>query len=521
VIQDITERKRREQALRASEERFSKAFHNSPTPMVVIKIRDSSFVDANESFLRVLGYARHEVVGRFARELGDWFVELLDKASRRLAAGKPFRDEELSGHARSSEPRTFLTSFDSIELGADSCLLASFVDLTERNRVEELLRQSQKMEAIGSLAGGVAHDFNNLLTAINGYSELVLMSLDESDRHYDLVRSIRDSGERAAVLTRKLLAFSRKEVAKPTTLTLNALVSEMEALLRRLIEENVELVTELAPDTPKINADRGQIEQILMNLVVNARDAMPFGGKIVIETGNATVVTPSPDTLLEAPPGRYAVLSVSDTGVGMTPEIRAKIFEPFFTTKPVGKGTGLGLAMVYGIVEQQGGAIAVSSEPGRGATFRVYFPEIGRPSVVAASPGAERDATPRGTETVLVVEDEDSVRKFVHYALSSQGYRVLEASNGHEALKILAHAGEEIDLVLTDVVMPDMGGDELAGHLHVLRESLPVLFTSGYSKNLAEGRGPQSAEYFIGKPFSPAELVKKIRDVLDRSRRGG
>jgi CheY-like chemotaxis protein len=380
--------------------------------------------------------------------------------------------------------------------------------------VEEQLRQSQKMEAIGSLAGGVAHDFNNLLTAINGYSELALMDKSNTHPDYEYLRDIRNSGERAAGLTRQLLAFSRKESVQARVQSLNTIVAEMQSMLRRLIEENVEIQTCLDPEAGPVNVDKGQVVQILMNLVVNARDAMPQGGRLLVDTRRVRLEKSARDLLLPAAPGAYVALSVKDTGTGMTPEIRAKIFEPFFTTKPVGKGTGLGLAVVYGVVKQLGGGIAVQSEPGEGSTFSIYFPEVREGTLSASeSPGRGIPKSYRGGETILVVEDEDRVRKFIKQALTAQGYRVLESRNGVEALKLLHEFEQPLDLVVTD-----MGGRELAAQVSSRRPFLPVLYTSGYSKEPRDSQEPPPpAEHFLPKPFGPRDLARKVREVLDQA----
>jgi PAS domain S-box-containing protein len=520
IFQDITERKRREDALRASEERFSKAFKSNPTPMAVVRCKDSTFVDANERFLRLLGYAGEEIHGHDAMVLGTWFVSLLEDAGKQLAAGKQLRDEETSATARSGESKALLASVETITLGGDSCYLATFLDLTERKQMEEQLRQSQKMEAIGSLAGGVAHDFNNLLTAINGYSELAMMGMEASSEEHAHLRAVRSSGERAASLTRQLLSFSRKETVQTQVQSLNAIVAEMQGMLRRLIEENVEIKTCLDPQAGSVNVDKGQVVQVLMNLVVNARDAMPKGGRLLVETRRVWLGKPTRDTLLEAASGSYVALIVTDVGTGMTPAVKAKIFEPFFTTKEPGKGTGLGLAVVYGVVKQLGGGIALQSEPGEGTTFSIYFPEVAE-QTLAASDGAGRQKREsyRGSETILVVEDEDSVRTFIKRALMAHGYRVLESRNGVEALDLLQRHEQPLDLLVTDLIMPDMGGRELAAQVHAQRPALPVLYTSGYSEDVGDSKEPPNAEYFLGKPFGPSDLARKVREVLKHSGR--
>ena len=495
-------------------------FKSNPTPMVVIRSNDGIFVDANERFLRLLGYAAKEVYGHHAPELGPWFMNLLGDAGKRLAGGGLFRDEEVSATAKSGEAKALLASVETMMLGRDTCYLATFVDLTERKQVEEQLRQSQKMEAIGSLAGGVAHDFNNLLTAINGYSELAMAGMEATSQEYQHLRVVRSSGERAASLTRQLLAFSRKEVIRTEVQSLNAIVADTEGMLRRLIEENVEIETRLDPQVGAVNVDKGQVVQILMNLVVNARDAMPNGGRIVVETRRVRIDKSTRNTLLEAAAGAYASLTVSDTGMGMTPEIKAKIFEPFFTTKAVGKGSGLGLSVVYGAVKQLGGEIAFQSEPAQGTTFCIYLPEVreGMREAASAAVGREKPKSYRGSQTILVVEDEDSVRKFVMQALMAQGYQVLEARNGVEALQLLEQTEQRVDLVVTDLIMPNMGGRVLAARARAHRPDLPVLYTSGYSNDTEDFQDVlTNAEYFLSKPFGPLDLARKVWEVLEHS----
>ncbi len=394
------------------------------------------------------------------------------------------------------------------------------VDITSRKQVEEQLRESQKMEAIGRLAGGVAHDFNNLLTAINGYSSLALSMTEPELPVHGYLSEILKSGERAAALTRQLLAYSRKQILAPRVLDLNEIVTDMQGMFRRLIGENVELAASLASDLRAVRVDRGQVEQILLNLVVNAKDAMPRGGRITVETANAVWEGPPRDNVAGGRipvPGDYVRLSVRDTGMGMKPEVKARLFEPFFTTKPVGKGTGLGLPVVYGIVEQSEGYLTVDSEPGVGTTFNIYFPEI-MPKPGEAGPGGGGDSGPEGrpgSERILLVEDEGGVLRFVRRALESLGYRVVAARNGLEALKVLEETGRRIQLVIADVVMPEMGGDELAAEVRRIHPDLPVLFMSGYheagdSPVLAEGR-----EFFLQKPFTPETLAAKVRQALD------
>jgi PAS domain S-box-containing protein len=387
----------------------------------------------------------------------------------------------------------------------------------ERAALQEQLRQSQKMEAVGQLAGGVAHDFNNLLTVIHGYSELILSEIDGKDRFFQDVHEIKAASERAASLTRQLLAFSRKQVLQPKVLDLNSLVLNIEKMLRRMIGEDIELATLLTNDLGRIKADPGQVEQVILNLAVNARDAMPKGGKLTIETTNVELDENYARSHVGVFPGRYVKLSVSDAGIGMPPEIRAKIFEPFFTTKESGKGTGLGLSTVYGIVKQSGGNIWVYSEPGQGTTFKIYLPVIEEGATDSFSATFVSSQPFQGSETVLLVEDEKAVRMLASTILRKSGYKVLEAANGEEALRIVhGQPPRSIQLMLTDVVMPGLSGRQLAGRVASLQPTTKILYMSGYTDNAIVHHGvldPGTA--YIEKPFTPETLASKVREVLD------
>ena len=395
-------------------------------------------------------------------------------------------------------------------------------EIRQRTRVEEelkaseeALRQSQKLEALGTLAGGVAHDFNNLITVITGYAELLTRELPSDSPMRTDIEQIDQAAERASGLVRQLLAFSRKQVLQPRIMDLNHVVSGMEKMLSRLVPEDVALQTQLEPRLARINADPGSIEQVLMNLVVNARDAMPRGGRVRIETANVTLGSAYEHRPEAVPAGPAVMLAVSDTGVGMDDATRARIFEPFFTTKGPGKGTGLGLSTVYGIVKQSGGNISVYSKPGDGSTFRVYFPVATR-AAESAAPDDGDQAWPRGTETVLVTEDEEQVRAFVKRSLEQQGYKVLPAGHGAEALALSESYAGPIHLLLTDVVMPSMSGQELSRQLREQRPGLPVIFLSGYSAEAIAHHGRLAPDsLFLQKPVSPARLARAVREALD------
>ncbi|HSQ15314.1 MAG TPA: ATP-binding protein, partial [Candidatus Binatia bacterium] len=397
-------------------------------------------------------------------------------------------------------------------------------DITDRKRAEEekvklegQLQQAMKMESVGRLAGGVAHDFNNLLTVITGYSELLLQKVGKESRMYREVEEIRRAGERAASLTQQLLAFSRKQLIEPKVVRLDHLAAEMYKLLGRLIGENIELQAITGKSLGSVKVDPGQFQQILMNLVVNARDAMPGGGKIVIETANVDLDAAYCSHHPYVKPGRFVMLAVSDTGQGMGEEVKAHIFEPFFTTKEKGSGTGLGLATTYGAVHQAGGTIEVYSEVGIGTTFKVYLPRV---EEEAANPvEADRPAAlPGGTETVLIVEDEGILRSLCVQILERLGYRVLQARNGAEAIAEARGYGDRIDLLLTDVVMPGMNGSELATQLVLHHPELKVLFTSGYTEDVISHHGVLAEGVsFIGKPYTPSALARKVREIIEEA----
>jgi two-component system, cell cycle sensor histidine kinase and response regulator CckA len=391
------------------------------------------------------------------------------------------------------------------------------MDVTAQRNLEEQFHQAQKMESIGNLAGGIAHDFNNLLTAILGYSN-VLLEEEAAALKPEVARSfieeIQKAGERAATLTNQLLAFSRRQMIQPTVLDINAVIGALDRMLQRLIGEDIELTTHLAPMLGSTRADPGQIEQVIMNLVVNARDAMPTGGKITIETSNVELDEAYARQHIDVPPGRYVMLAVSDTGTGMTPEVQARVFEPFFTTKPKGRGTGLGLATIYGIVKQNQGDIWVYSEPGKGTSFKVYLPRVdAAPIVVQAKP----TTVPTGHgEVVLLVEDDHRVRKLARELLSRNGYEVIEGADAEDAIRVATSYSKRIDLLLTDVVMPGMSGRLLAQRLTEHHPGLKVLYMSGYTDDAIVHHGVLTPDIaFLQKPFTPTMFARAVRDVLD------
>ncbi len=387
----------------------------------------------------------------------------------------------------------------------------------EHRRLEQQLRQAQKMEAVGRLAGGVAHDFNNLLTVINGYSQMILNRVPAGDATRSDAEEILMAGERAASLTRQLLAFSRKQIVAPAVVNLNRIVSGIEKMLDRLMGEDIEIVTSLDGGLGNVKADPGQVEQVIMNLAVNARDAMPNGGRLLIETMNASLDEDYVKVHPGARAGPHVMLAVSDTGIGMDRETQSHLFEPFFTTKEQGKGTGLGLSTVYGIVKQSNGSIWVYSEPGQGATFKVYLPRVDVPED-ASRPTKRRLGPAGGTETILLIEDSESVRKLVHQILITQGYTLLVAAEGGQAFQVIEQYAGTIHLILTDVVLPGMGGPAIAHRARFLRPGIKVLFTSGFTdRGIVEDGVLEPGVAFLQKPFTTHELARKVREVLDVS----
>jgi len=402
---------------------------------------------------------------------------------------------------------------------ANALLVRSVRYAIERKRLEEQLLHSQKMESLGRLAGGVAHDINNLLTPILGYAQLGTMELPADHPALSCLQEIQVNAQRAATFTRQLLAFSRRQVVELKVISLNDLILDADKMLRRLIGEDIELVTLPASRLGLVKVDPGQMEQVLMNLAVNARDAMPNGGKLTIKTGDVTVAQSTARRHPQVPAGEYVTLTVSDTGVGMTEETKTHLFEPFFTTKEKGKGTGLGLSTCYGIIRQHGGFISISSELGHGTNVQVYLPRAESGSTPQHQP-SETGQLPRGKETILLVEDEPAVRELVARVLRNQGYTLLQAANGDEGLRVARqHGPQKIHLLLTDVVMPLMGGTELAQRMRALNPQAKVLFTSGYTDDTLLHHGvPESGMEFLQKPFTPSALARKVRAVLDSPR---
>jgi two-component system, cell cycle sensor histidine kinase and response regulator CckA len=442
---------------------------------------------------------------------------LVEAVNHAIDLSLPF-DVEFRTNPQGSQPRWVASQAQvfSDERGKPARMLGVVQDVTERKRLESQFLQAQKMEGIGRLAGGVAHDFNNLLTAILGYIEMATKKLPTENPAHEYFHSIRHAAERSAALTRQLLAFARRQITEPRLVDLNALIQQMHELLRRVIGEDIELRTITRTGLGSVKLDPAQFEQVLMNLVINARDAMPDGGVLSIETANVELDEHYARQHQAVLPGAYVMLAVSDTGIGMTDEISSHLFEPFFTTKPPGKGTGLGLATCYGIIKQNGGHIWVYSEYGRGSTFKIFLPRApGVASSDAAPDGPEVEVTVTGNETVMVVEDEPLVRAITVETLETLGYHVLQASNGEEALQVAAGYDAPIDVLVTDVVMPAMGGPALTQHLHRVRPHMKVLYVSGYTDDAIVHHGVvEPGIQFLQKPFPLATLARRIRELL-------
>jgi len=506
---DVTERLHVEEALRAAEERLRALVANAPVVLFALDAK-GVFTLSEGRALESLGLAPGQVVGQSAFEVYRDVPAIVENLKRALA-GEEFTSVVDAGRVAFETRYTPVRDAE----GRVTGLIGVATDVTERRRLEDQLRQSQKMEAIGRLAGGVAHDFNNLLAAIQGHAELMLGQLPHGLPLHRSATEVHKAAARGALLTRQLLTFSRKEVVAPNAFDVNLIVAEMENMLRRLIGEQISLTIALAADPLRARCDRGQLEQVLLNLAVNARDAMPEGGPVSIAVAAADLQEVDCADHPGARPGPHVTLAVRDEGCGMDEHTLAHLFEPFFTTKSAGKGTGLGLSTVYGIVQRAGGHIRVKSEPGQGSTFTVYLPRVEGASAVEEPERLVGD-TLHGAETVLVVEDEDAVRSMVREALEARGYRVLVARNGVEALDLAGRYGDYIDLLVTDVVMPQMNGAELAQRLSHLRPGLRVLFVSGYTDDAVIRTGVLEARTaFLQKPFSLDDLGRMVRDVID------
>jgi two-component system, cell cycle sensor histidine kinase and response regulator CckA len=516
--QEITERLQMEKALRLSEERFSKAFKASPIPLAIQSLRQEKFVDANQGFQDLTGFSRHEIIGRTPAELGLWADPNGGNAVlRKLREEMSVRNLPSRLKSKADVLHDVLLSVELFELDGEPFLLTIAQDITEQMKLETQLRQSQKMEAIGQLAAGVAHDFNNILTVVQGNASLLLAAKPPESGERKPLQTICAAADRASKLVRQLLTFSRKQFVQMRPLSIQEALAAAADMLPRLLREDIALKVDAAPALPLINADAGMIEQMLINLAVNARDAMPDGG---ILTFQAELATLGPEGLHHNPErhaGEFIRLSVRDTGCGIPAEIMPRIFEPFFTTKAVGKGTGLGLATVYGIAKQHQGWIEVESQPGKGSTFNVFIPVFKTEVPVPVKPLTE-EPLKGGHETILVAEDEEDVRDFVGELLKSYGYTVLAAGSGAEALEVWSQHRQDVDLLLTDMVMPGgFTGRQLAERLRTDSPALRIIYTSGYSPGMA-GRdlAVLKEDNFLAKPYRPATLLQMVRDCLDQ-----
>ncbi|MET0594924.1 MAG: PAS domain S-box protein, partial [Polyangiaceae bacterium] len=539
VVMDVTDSVEAEEARFMSEARYRTQFEAAPEAIVTLNVDNGCFMEVNEKTEKLFGYSRGQLMKMGPIDLSPP-MQPDGRPSAEAAVG--YLAEAMKGERpafewvhRDASGRDFHCEIRLVRLpdpGPRNLCRGSIIDITDRKlaevarrrleetlrKTEDQLRQAQKMEAIGRLAGGVAHDFNNLLSVVLSYSTFALSSLDPEDSVAADVREIQSAGKRAADLTRQLLAFSRQQMLAPAVVDLNEVVGQMDTMLRRLIGEDVDLRAVTLPFLGKVKVDRGQIEQVIMNLTINARDAMPSGGTLTIETSNVFLDEEYASSHVGIKVGPHVLLSVADSGVGMSTEVQARIFEPFFTTKERGNGTGLGLSTVLGIVEQSGGSVAVASEPGRGATFKIYFPctdEDPDSMQLTVSP-----RTLRGNETVLLVEDEEQLRTLGREILAKSGYNVIVADTPMHALEICEKYGETIHLLLTDVVMPVMNGRELAVRASKIRPTMKVLYVSGYTDNTIVHHGVlEEGVAFLQKPITPDALRRKLRDVLDNERR--
>jgi PAS domain S-box-containing protein len=515
------ERKRAAEALSGSEERYRELVENA-NDIIYTHDLEGNFTSLNTAGERLTGYSREEILRkRITDIMALENAGLVREMIARKLAGENLTTYNLEITAKDGRRLALEVSTRLLHQGGKPVGVQGIArDVTQRKELEEQLRQAQKMEAVGRLAGGIAHDFNNLLAVLMGYSELMLDRLEPGDQLHKSAEEIGKAAERAATLTKQLLAFSRKQMLAPTVLDLNNVLSEMQELLQRLIREDVQLRFVPAAGLGRVRADRGQLEQVILNLALNARDALPHGGKLTIETRNVELDAQYARRRAVVQPGSYVLLAVSDNGVGMDAETQAHVFEPFFTTKEKGKGTGLGLATVYGIVKQSGGYIWVYSEPGHGTAFKVYLPRVQAPVETAKTPSLS-DASARATETILLVEDQEGVREVAREFLEATGYQVLESRSPADAVRIAQEFSGEIHLLLTDVVMPEMGGRELADRVQRLRPQMKVLFMSGYTDDAIVHHGvldPDTA--FLQKPFARGSLEQKVREVLEAPRRG-
>lgn len=511
-----SERRRAEAGRQDSEDRLRRIFEHVSDALFIAD-DDGEIHDANPAACALTGLSVEELRSRPLVHVLPEIARLKGGFGQRAQIPENGASAGNGSGAPGGPDQSRVLDIDAAAF-APGVLVYTVRDLTNQARLEEQLAQSQKMDAVGQLAGGIAHDFNNLLTVIMSYGSLLLSDLEEGDPRREDVTEIANAAARASGLTRQLLAFSRKQILDPRLINVNTIVNGVEKLLRRLIGEDIELATTLEADLFSINADPGQLEQVLINLAVNSRDAMPDGGRLHITTANTNLSSEHTGRHFSVPPGEYIMLAVSDTGVGMTREVQQRVFEPFFTTKGQGKGTGLGLSTVYGIVKQSGGDVWIYSEPGKGTTFKVYFPRAIEGEAFVGVKEEDSHPAPRGTETILVVEDDSALRALSARVLEANGYTVLLARNGIEALAIASGHKGQIDMVATDVVMPKMNGRPLVEKLLEGRKGMRVLFMSGYTDDEVMRRGViDGRTAFLQKPFTPGQFAKKVREVLDQN----
>jgi PAS domain S-box-containing protein len=521
AVLEALEHARQRQALRRHEMLLRQIIDSNPN-LIFVKDWDGRFVLVNRAMAEIYDTTVDRLIGKTDGDFNSNAEEVahfLRDDREVMSSGRPkLISEEPVTSPLTHETRWFQTIKVPLQMpgGATPTLLGVATEITERKQLEEQLLQAQKMEAVGQLAGGVAHDFNNILTAIVGYTDMLSADFAAGSRQLEDLEEIRKAARRAAALTRQLLAFSRKQVLEPRLIDLNAVISNLDKMLRSLIAENVVLQLRLATELASTRADPNQIEQVIMNLAINARDAMPGGGTLTIETANATLDQEYAAQHVSVIPGEYVMLAVTDTGCGMDEKTKARIFEPFFTTKPAGRGTGLGLSTVYGIVKQSGGNIWLYSEPGKGTTFKIYLPAVhALPEDIGRGAPAAVDAGPGGT--VLVVEDDEQLRRLTHRALDALGYTVLEADRGKTALEIARRHKGRIDLLLTDVVMPDTNGRKLAETLRASRPGLKTLYMSGYPDGAIANQGLlEPGVAYLAKPFTTDAIARKVREVLSQ-----
>ena len=510
VFRDVTQRRNTQLQIERAERNYRLLFESNPQPMWVYDRKSLAFLAVNKAAVQQYGYSAEQFLNMTLKDIRPAedvpaLLEDVQRSTMSLHRDGPWRHRKRDGSIISVEISAHPIEYE----GRNACLVLA-TDVTERKKMEEQFHQAQRLESIGRLAGGIAHDFNNLLTVINGCAGEMLSEVPANSPVGRRVTEISAAGERAAALTKQLLAFSRKQPIEPRVVNLNDVMAELEPMLRRLIGENIELIVSPSQNLDNVRADAAQIQQAIVNLAVNARDAMPHGGSLTLTTSNAFLDSDYCTAHPEVLPGAYVMFAITDTGVGMTPEIQQQVFEPFFTTKPMGAGTGLGLATVHGTVRQSGGSIALHSQPSVGTTFRIYLPRTtdSVPQRTAINP-----ADPHGTETILVVEDQEDVRAVAVRALERYGYRVLSAASGQEAIELANAFQEKIDLLITDMVMPGMDGHTLAQHISAGR-TLRVLLMSGYTETAVPIDALDRNFGYIPKPFTPLSLASKVRDVL-------